>query len=380
MYTVTDLYDKKNIIGNKLEKFIAEKSYTKTKLCKDAGISRPTLDKLISGELDCKSNYEKHMSKVLQCLSVTPDMLLSVIPEDKKRLETIRKIMNISEEDIENTVGISKKRLKEIEAYGEASISEWRDIALALSTGIRNARGTNYFNTQIALINYLIEVRGYESCNEISGFWGHIGIRSYGNENYHWFPITENTRKYIYMHIDNDCIIVPCMNNKLLFINMNNISDIVLLDEACDTPGDISWDYDADCGEIPLVIYESLEDYIYNEGDSGFSESFCNCMDRIIEAKEWSEDDIYELTQKSIFYYKDGTVRYSDVDFEEDENISDEVSLLYGFEEKELSGKILFYSDINGAEYFINMSNISMIELPLLKVEEKICKVLDEFK
>lgn len=63
-------------------------------------------------------------------------------------------------------------------------------------------------------------------------------------------------------------IIVPCMDNKLLYLNMRNVNNIVLLDDACDSPGFANWDSSVNCGEIPQVVYESLDDYFHHT-DSG---------------------------------------------------------------------------------------------------------------
>ena len=51
------------------------------------------------------------------------------------------------------------------------------------------------------------------------------------------------------------------MNNKLLYVNLENIKQFLLLDEACDAPGFTNWDHKISCGEIPAVFYEALDDY-----------------------------------------------------------------------------------------------------------------------
>lgn len=45
---------------------------------------------------------------------------------------------------------------------------------------------------------------------------------------------------------------------------MSNIEDITLSDFDADTPSGKNWDEHVSCGEIPLVVYEALEDYEEN--------------------------------------------------------------------------------------------------------------------
>lgn len=56
-------------------------------------------------------------------------------------------------------------------------------------------------------------------------------------------------------------IIVPCMNNKLLLMNMQYVNEYILLKEDCDEPSNTNWSSEIDCGEFPLLIYEVLNEY-----------------------------------------------------------------------------------------------------------------------
>mgnify|MGYP004548347765 FL=1 len=35
-------------------------------VCREAGISRPTLDKMLLGNITNKTNYDKHLTKIMQ--------------------------------------------------------------------------------------------------------------------------------------------------------------------------------------------------------------------------------------------------------------------------------------------------------------------------
>ena len=44
------------------------------------GTSRPTLDKILNGEIDSKSTFDKHLNKILTSLSIDPDTLMGFSP------------------------------------------------------------------------------------------------------------------------------------------------------------------------------------------------------------------------------------------------------------------------------------------------------------
>ena len=102
------------------------------------------------------------------------------------------------------------------------------------------------------------------------------------------------------------------------------------------------------------------------------SPQFQSFMKEFIEKKRLSEDEIYEETQISMIYYLDGCVRPVSIDFKYNESISGEIYNTYVYEDTEFADDILFCQDIAGTQIIFNMKNVSMLELPLLSVEEAI--------
>lgn len=377
MYTIEDLFDKRQVIGTKLEQLLLERSYTKTQFCKDSGISRPTLDKVLSGSITSQTNYEKHMIKILNCLSLTPDMILGNVQNPFIRANEIKKAMRISSEEIAQATGISIQRLREIESGKDAKTSELRDIALCLSTSVRGLLGTNFFETQVATMEVCLGAYNDNPPKDFGGFWGHIGLLPINAENFLWYPITGTTYKQIRQSKHQDFIVIPCMNNKVLLLNMQNIKELALLDEACDPPDFTEQDPSIDFGEIPLVVYESLEDYFYSDSHN-LSPVFQTFLQKLTEKNDWDENTIEELTSIATFFFKDGKTTKTSIEFYEYENISAEISYLYDFGDAEFLDHILYYFDISGTELMINLNNISILELPLLKLEDAICRKHEE--
>ena len=383
MYVIEDLFDKRSVVGAKIEQFMIEKQYTKIKLCKECGVSRPTLDKILAGTLSSKTNFEKHIRKILDCLLITPDMLLSNVKNEFIRFGTFKNIMSISSENISNLTGISMERLERIEMGEQATIAELRDVALCLSTSVRSVLGTNFFATQISALGDYIDLANDEHEKDLSGFWGHIGILANNADKYHWYPITGKTRKDLYNAIDGSFVVVPCMNNRVLFLNMENINSVVFLDDACDGPDNLDWDCNVGEGEIPLVIYDALEDYLtypdkkYIKTEE-LSVFFYEFLERYIEDNKWDEDYLYMLLNDSIIHYSDGRIENSKIVFNEFDTISLEVENVYSFAPDYAPDKIVMCEDEDGAEHIVNLSKISFMDLPLLKVENEICRMLQE--
>ena len=104
MYSVGDLFDRRSVVGIRLEKIIIDRGYTKVEISKKVGVSRPTLDKLLAGTSTSKINYEKHMAKIMEYLSISADMLLGNIKNKYIRTREIRNLMKVSSKEIAKAI------------------------------------------------------------------------------------------------------------------------------------------------------------------------------------------------------------------------------------------------------------------------------------
>lgn len=84
--TLDMLFEKRILLAEKLKNCIRDSGYTKVSFCKKTDISRPTLDRLLSGTVDNKSTFEKHLQKILTVLDMSEDELFFYSPaiETKK--------------------------------------------------------------------------------------------------------------------------------------------------------------------------------------------------------------------------------------------------------------------------------------------------------
>ena len=382
MYNFEDLFDKRSVVAARLEQVLAEKSYTKAGFCKETGISRPTLDKLLSGTITNMTNYEKHIKKALRCLSMTPDMLLGNSHQVYNRTRAIRKSMHIESEHIAEETGISENRLREIETGADATTAELRDIALCFSTNVRSIQGTNFFDMQVAVSDNNMQVCLGEASKDMTKYWGHVGLLPTATDRYLWFPITNGTRKRICDTMNEDRIVIPCMNNKLLYVNMSNIDNLVLHDKSCEPPDFANWDSYVSCGSIPLVVYEALNEYEFDSqqrlcSSNVISSNLLRVMQETAKKEKWKKETISDLLSTVVLRFKDGKEFRTSVDFSGDESITREISTVYDYGKSSADKRVLFYQDLKGTRILINMNNITFIELPLLKTEDAICKKAD---
>ena len=268
----------------------------------------------------------------------------------------------------------------EMTRAGEYLLKEVRSSATLSSHVITNQY---FFEPQFSEMEYYMDMK--DALDEISGFWGHVGIKLCGIDKYMWYPINSNTRKMIYKGIDEELMVIPCMNNKVLFLNMSNIEDITLSDFDADTPSGKNWDEHVSCGEIPLVVYEALEDYeensqvtLYNDTEN--STELYKYLMEYVRKNGWTEEDIFQLLNTSVFYYLDGRKKSTIIDFYQDsDDIIETIEMVYGYDFTDIEQNFMFYIDAHDeTENFVNLKGISMMELPLLKVEEEIFRRNDQ--
>ena len=374
------LFENRSVVGAKLEGLLVEREYTKTAFCKECGISRPTLNKILNGTIRSEAHFEKHLGKILHCLSISPDVLLRDASQIHSRARQFRSLLNIGKEEIAAAIDIPVSRLEEIEAGATVTDAELRDLAVYMGTSTHCIMARNAFYPQTTRLSYFIDGADDEDA-ELSGFWGHVGIQPSGTTSYLWYPITSNEAEQLHYDLQQDHAIIPCMDNKLLYLNLRKIKSIVLLEDACDPPYYYNWDPSVGEGEIPLVVYEVLADYMYAlkepDGitDTEYSPKLRQYLDALIEERGWTEETAYQMVKGIQIRYTDGSVVKNDLDVGMHTGTIHGVDIIDAIDELDLTDeapKYLGFTDWNGAVTYLNMEEVAMLELPLVAVEKEI--------
>ena len=94
------------------------------------------------------------------------------------------------------------------------------------------------------------------------------------------------------------------------------------------------------------------------------------------------DEEPYDLANLGSIRYADGFVEYMDVDYNQYENITDSICLIYRhyceqIEEDYIPG-FLEYQDANDIHNIVYLNQISVMEFPLLALENAIQRKLDE--
>ena len=71
------IYDNRYKIGSNLLDFIKDNGYTKSSISKLTGISRPTIDKLIKGEIDNNTTLKSHIDKIVTTFNIDLEQLIN---------------------------------------------------------------------------------------------------------------------------------------------------------------------------------------------------------------------------------------------------------------------------------------------------------------
>lgn len=371
MFSIEELFEARVTFANRLQQYMEINTISKAELSEMANVSRPTLNKILTGDITNKVNFAKHTEKILSYLDITPDQIMGNVSNPFNHFQDLRKSLHISNAMIAEQTGISIPRLEEIERGEKADLSELRDIAFCCETSVRCLCGTYFFEPPLS------SICRYDEEEVFSGFWGHVGILLSHKEDYLWYPITQNVHRHIVEEMNQDYIIIPCMDNHLLLLNMSYVDTILLLDDACDQPGFTNWDPGVREGMIPLVVYEALEDWYYemDEHDQKLiSDKLKSVLQALTEDKHWDDMDIEKIVNGIEVYYGNGNILETFVDFNDENTIGLIAQELYEFGDVYEPTERLVFSDTGGVEVITSMKRIAMVQLPLLKTEDCICR------
>lgn len=80
-----ELFEMRKLTGIKLKDYISGNGFSKVSFCKKAEISRPTLDKILNGEIDSKSSFDKHLILNFYQFGHWPGYFDGIFNENAKR-------------------------------------------------------------------------------------------------------------------------------------------------------------------------------------------------------------------------------------------------------------------------------------------------------
>lgn len=85
--SIESLFENRKLVGENLITIIKDNGYTKSSFSKLTNISRPTLDKLIKGEIDSFTTFKTHIEKILESQEMDDKQLMHYIPKYNEKKE-----------------------------------------------------------------------------------------------------------------------------------------------------------------------------------------------------------------------------------------------------------------------------------------------------
>ena len=373
------LFDARSTVAVRLGEVIKKGGYTKSGVCADTGISRPTLDKLLHGELAHQQNFEKHIEKLLNYFKMTPNELLGGMNTGLDWNGSLRQELRIDLENLSHVSGVSIENLNKIEASEDVSLADLRDVAFCLGTSVNGVRGKGYFQTQIASSGESTS-SSPATVPSLKRYWGHLGLRLVGQAQFLWFPITEYTERMVKQITSKKFMVVECMNNSLLLIRRDAVEEINLLPKESKRSSAMDWDSSVNMGTIPAVVYEAFEDYMSYKGKCtdpatfNLSEKMITAMDALMAKEKLDPDDFARDLKKATIFYPNGKEQSYELDFNSLDDAASLIFLIKNWYEYNnlLERDLLRLHCGRGMDTFINLENTAMMKLPFALVERLI--------
>lgn len=362
------LFNDRVEVGKRLATIINSRKITKTSLCEQSHLSRPTLDKLLAGKVENRSSFDKQLEKVLSALDLGVDEFLHGIGYGLgNNIASFREQLRISQKDLATLSGIDAKRLKAAEnGQGDLSDEEWSDLALALKSDSRSVKGECFMPYQCPLHDYVLEKT--KSSEKLFGFQGYIILTPKGSTEETSFAITRQSWNDAMKDIRRGkTVVVPCLGNKLIIMNTNNIKKIEFLDDDYDNLDEHSRFFQ----KVPTEVFILLEKYF---AEGGYDEDFLSDKQRefvkqLSSSSGEDERSICEMLDSIVVHYSDGTSE--SIYIENYDMVASSVQGIMLYDSPDDDNQILFgvhdFEKTNNL--FINIDNVAFIELPLMKVE-----------
>ena len=294
------------------------------------------------------------------------------------RIKYLRSAVNMTQAGLAKMLGVTQQTVSRWEeGKSEPNIAALRDLAMVFGCSVGDLLeiGEQYRPRSSRL---------HWTSRAVDGFWGHFGVRLDGDDHTRWFPVSGDEAKRIRYRVSSygqeRWITVWTLNNRVLFVNTDNICRVLLLDDDCDESED--WDNeDQELGfsvPEPPELYRGLDAWLDSAHapagwESETSERFRSVVLGFIEENNLNYDSVQALLYFTRIYYANGhrLSCWADEKYQYD---------LYESAEYESVGKYVELHTLNGEEYFIPAEKLAMIDVPQLQLIDEIKRIESEIK
>lgn len=93
------LFERRVIVGENLLNIIRDNGYTKSSFAKAIDITRPTLDRLLAGEIESLTRYRQYINKITEIQDITEEQILNYAPRYNPNNESGRMVRSGEEQN-----------------------------------------------------------------------------------------------------------------------------------------------------------------------------------------------------------------------------------------------------------------------------------------
>jgi transcriptional regulator with XRE-family HTH domain len=254
------------------------------------------------------------------------------------------------------------------------SIRTLHELADALETTSSALLGHNFFGAQTTRYYATLNNQKKKGKDELSGFWGHIGILPVQKDKSVWYPITEEAMQIAYTSFQGSQIFtMPTLNNKIIAINPKNVKRVVFSWEPCDPffkDWELKWHEN---GIYPLEFFDILENLALSIelDDASYLENipsrFLEGANQLMDDEKLTTKEIFEITTEIRVIYNDRKIEnYTVEDYSKASMFIENITDL--FENETIP---LIFTTSGNEDIFIFTSSVAIIEFPLNKIEQQ---------
>lgn len=368
--TLKDVYSRQSVASARILEKMESMKLTKAELARRCHISRPTLDKLLSGNYANENKYLEYIQPILKEIKETPDTLL----KEKNgnvfcQLKALCVQNHMTEKQLSELIGVSLENILSYEQGKRIPKNTCRLLAASLHCHPAKVRGSDEFADMGSFLN---NYRNEEDLlHPRDGYWGDVGVLMSGSEHFSWYPITMETCRRISEDLYNSdfpWIMFPTLDFRQIILARDEINEIILVDEAEDAPEDSDWQ--SNKKTFAPVFYDAISDYACG---TALPKVLDEGMEKIVD--EFFDGDPEYAWMETVcrlqVLYKNGTFRTMYASPDDLTEPYDFYDVCMGLKMNLSPDDFVSFCRADAGVSYIRLNSVSMLDLPLQLLQDE---------
>ena len=294
------------------------------------------------------------------------------------QIKILRNEARLTQAELAEMLGTTQQTIARWESgKSEPNITALKDLAMIFGCSVGDLLEMSEYQRPSS-------VRLHWMGNSFDGFWGHFGVRLDGGGHTRWFPISAGESQRIRRCLSSaevgPWVSVWTLNNRVLYVNTNNVSRVLLVDDDCDPQED--WEHkDQALGfeqGIASEIFRALESLLETEDDleaweTDASDNYKATVLDFVEKSELDRDNIETLLFHTHVYLSNG----DRLSYWADDTDLYNLDFSVGLGDVE---KLVEVSTAEGEEHYYPAQKTAMVDVPQVQLVDEFNRVLAELE